>query len=170
MSSTEVLQALIEPVLASSGVELDDLELASGVVRVIVDRPGGVDLDTISDLTYRVSAILDDHDPFPGRSYALEVSSPGLERRLRTPGQFRKAVGSPVSVRTVAGTPGDRRVQGALESADDDGIDVGGRRISYAEIDRAHTVFEWGPAPKPGKVGARKKTEKPMQSRKAAAS
>ncbi|MBV9933636.1 MAG: ribosome maturation factor RimP, partial [Actinobacteria bacterium] len=45
MSSTAALQALIEPVLASLGVELDDLELASGVVRLIVDRPGGVDLD-----------------------------------------------------------------------------------------------------------------------------
>ena len=160
MSSTKALQALIEPVLASSGVELDDLELVSGVVRLIVDRPGGVDLDTISDLTYRVSALLDDHDPFPGRSYALEVSSPGLERKLRTPAHFRKAVGTPVAVRTVAGTPGDRRVQGELEAADDQGIDVAGRRIAYAEIDRAHTVFEWGPPPKPGKVGARKKTQK----------
>jgi len=164
MSSTAALQALIEPVLASSGVELDDLELASGVVRLTVDRPGGVDLDTISDLTYRVSAILDDHDPFPGRSYALEVSSPGLERRLRTPAHFRKAVGTPVSVRTVAGTPGERRVQGELEGADDDGIDVAGRHITYAEIDRAHTVFEWGPPPKPGKVGARKKTEKAQKA------
>jgi ribosome maturation factor RimP len=160
MSSTQVLQALIEPVLASSGVELDDLELASGVVRVIVDRPGGVDLDTISDLTYRVSALLDEHDPFPGRSYSLEVSSPGLERKLRTPAHFHKAVGTPVAVRTVAGTPGDRRVQGELEGADDHGIDVAGRHIAYAEIDRAHTVFEWGPPPKPGKVGARKKTQK----------
>ena len=164
MSSTAALQALIEPVLASLGVELDDLELASGVVRLTVDRPGGVDLDTISDLTYRVSAILDDHDPFPGRSYALEVSSPGLERRLRTPAHFRKAVGTAVSVRTVAGTPGDRRAQGQLEAADDDGIDIGGRRITYAEIDRAHTVFEWGPPPKPGKVGARKKTEKAQKA------
>ena len=160
MSSTAALQALIEPVLASSGVELDDLELASGVVRVIVDRPGGVDLDTISDLTYRVSALLDEHDPFPGRSYSLEVSSPGLERKLRTPAHFHKAVGTPVAVRTVAGTPGDRRVQGELEGADDHGIDVAGRHIAYAEIDRAHTVFEWGPPPKPGKVGARKKTQK----------
>ena len=160
MSSTAALQALIEPVLASLGVELDDLELASGVVRLIVDRPGGVDLDTISDLTYRVSALLDDHDPFPGRPYALEVSSPGLERRLRTPVHFRKAVGDTVSVRTVAGTPGDRRVQGPLVTADDDGIEVGDRRIAYSEIDRAHTVFEWGPPPKPGKVGSRKKTQK----------
>jgi ribosome maturation factor RimP len=160
MSSTEALQALLEPVLASSGVELDDLELASGVVKVVVDRPGGVDLDTISDLTYSISALLDEHDPFPGRSYALEVSSPGLERRLRTPAHFRRAVGTTVSVRTVAGTEGDRRAQGLLTAAGDDGIDVAGRRIHYADIDRAHTVFEWGPPPKPGKVGARKKTEK----------
>jgi ribosome maturation factor RimP len=160
MSSTQALQALLEPVLASSGVELDDLELTSGVVKVTVDRPGGVDLDTISDLTYRISALLDEHDPFPGRPYALEVSSPGLERRLRTPAHFRRAVGTPVSVRTVAGSEGDRRVQGPLTAADDSGIDVGGRRIRYSDIDRAHTVFEWGPPPKPGKVGARKKTQK----------
>jgi ribosome maturation factor RimP len=160
MSSTAALQALLEPVLASSGVELDDLELASGVVKVIVDRPGGVDLDTISDLTHRISTILDEHDPFPGRSYALEVSSPGLERRLRTPAHFRRAVGTAVSVRTVAGTEGDRRAQGSLAAADDTGIEIDGRRILYTDIDRAHTVFEWGPPPKPGKVGARKKTQK----------
>ena len=159
MGSIEALQALLEPVLASSGVELDDLELASGVVKVTVDRPGGVDLDTISDLTYRISALLDDHDPFPGR-YSLEVSSPGLERRLRTPAHFRRAIGTTVSVRTAAGTAGDRRVQGSLAAADEEGIEVDGRRISYADIDRAHTVFEWGPPPKPGKVGARKKTQK----------
>ena len=141
-------------------MELDDLELASGVVKVVVDRPGGVDLDTISDLTYRISALLDEHDPFPGR-YTLEVSSPGLERRLRTPSPLPP--GRRHRRWRCAPWPAPRAIAGSRArstAADDDGVVVDGRRLAYADIERAHTVFEWGPPPKPGKVGARKKSQK----------
>ena len=143
------VQRLVEPALAASGLELVDVELASGVLRVYVDRPGGVDLDTISRASEAISDLLDREDPVPGGRYTLEVSSPGIERPLRTPSHFRRAVGTQVSLRTMPGVEGERRLTGRLDGADDDSIDLAGRRIPYAAIERARTVFEWGSGAKP---------------------
>ena len=138
------VRAVITPALQASGVELFDVELAGGVLRVTVDKPGGVDLDLISDTSKQVSAELDraDDDLVPGR-YVLEVSSPGIERPLRRPEHFRKAIGSTVALKTSAGTDGDRRVEGVLEAADDAAVTVAGRTIAYADIERARTRFVW---------------------------
>jgi ribosome maturation factor RimP len=83
------------------------------------------------------------------------VSSPGLERPLRTPDHFRRFAGSKVSVKTRPGVEGDRRVEGILTDVDDHGFSVNERRLSYDDVEKARTVFEWGPPPKPGKVGSR---------------
>lgn len=158
MGPAERVRELVEPLLASSGLELVDVELAGGILRLSLDRPGGIDLDAIAEVSPAISATLDQADPIPD-PYQLEVSSPGLERPLRTPEHFRRFVGSKVSVRTRPGTDGERRVSGLLDHADDTGIEVrpegsdqAPRRIAYADIDRARTVFEWGPAAKPGQV------------------
>jgi len=140
--------------LASSVARLDlelvEAEMRPGIVRVVVDRPGGVDVDAIAEATRAVSAVLDEHDPQPGRRYTLEVSSPGVERPLRTPKQFESAVGEKVTVRTVSGGEGERRFTGRLARADETGIVlegeelVGGElRLAYEEVQRARTVFEW---------------------------
>ena len=97
MGPAEHVRELVEPILARLGPELFDVEHQGAVLRVCVDRPGGVDLDALSDATRAVSAALDADDPFPGR-YTLEVSSPGLERPLRTPAQFRRFVGTSINV------------------------------------------------------------------------
>ena len=154
MSQEQRLRDLIEPLLAPQGLELVDLEVNPKLVRVTVDRPGGIDLDTISDVTQLVSSLLDAQDPLPG-SYALEVSSPGLERPLRTPDHFRRFQGSKVAIKTRPDVEGERRVEGVLTDVDDSGFTVNGRRLSYADVEKARTVFEWGPPPKPGKVGSR---------------
>ena len=133
---------VVEPDLTAQGLEVVDVEHTGATLRVTVDRPGGIDLDTVSDASRRVSDILDRHDVVPGR-YTLEVSSPGIERSLRTPEHFARFVGSPVTVKTRPGAPGERRVAGVLESADDDGIVVAGRRLAYADVERARTRFEW---------------------------
>ena len=91
-----------------------------GTLRVTVDRQGGVDLEAIASATRMISRELDHADPLPGR-YTLEVSSPGLERPLRTPEHFQRAVGDTLAVRTQPDVDGDRRVQGVLAAADDDG-------------------------------------------------
>jgi ribosome maturation factor RimP len=144
----------LSPVLADLGLDLVDVEVTGGVVRVLVDREGGVDLDALASANKAVSVELDRLDPMPGR-YTLEVSSPGVERRLRTPAHFARAVGETVTVRTQPGTTEVRRLQGALAAADDDGVVLetgdGPVRIAYEQIERARTVFEWGPKPAPGK-------------------
>ena len=151
------VRELLEPVLTASGLELFDVELKGGVLQVAVDRPGGVDLDTISQAATAVSATLDQADPIPGR-YTLEVSSPGLERPLRTPDHFRRYVGTTVTVKTKPHVDGERRVTGRLDDADDEGFTVGGRRLRYDQVERARTVFEWGPTPKP--AGSQPRTKK----------
>lgn len=167
LSAVDDVRALIEPRLAELNLELFDCELSAGTLRVSVDRPGGVDLDGVSAASTLVSDLLDraaaeGRDPVPGSRYTLEVSSPGLERPLRTPEHFRRFVGSTITVKTNPSVPGERRLKGVLRDADDDGVTVdvepeggsgagGPRRLSYADIERARTVFEWGPAPKPGR-------------------
>lgn len=166
MDVAERVRDLVEAPLADAGVELVDVELKGHTLCVFVDRPeGGIDLDAVTDATQLVSGVLDEHDPVPGH-YTLEVSSPGVERPLRTPAHFRRFVGTTVSVRTHGGVEGERRVEGELVSADDDGIVVtpaadsgtsGERRLAYGDIERARTVFTWGPAPKPGRPQSKQK-------------
>jgi ribosome maturation factor RimP len=145
LSVTERVRELVEPLLATHGVEVVDVEQLGATLRVTVDRPGGIDLDAVSDATLVVSDALDSHDPLPGR-YTLEVSSPGLERPLRTPAHFQRFVGTAVAVKTRAEVDGDRRVEGILESADEEGFVVAGRRLAYDEVEKARTVFVWEPA------------------------
>ena len=161
---TEELFSLLEPAVTSVGLELFDVELKSGVVLVTVDRAGGVDLEALTDANRVVSAVLDERDPVPG-SYTLEVSSPGVERTLRTPAHFTKAVGETVSVKTRPQVPGPRRLQGTLSAADGEGIELttdevpeGRVRLSYSDMDRVRTVFGWGPTPRPG--GGKSRTAK----------
>ena len=163
MDTVARVRELVAPSVAAAGAEIYDVEMTGGVLRITLDRPDGVGLDTIATVTRAVSRLLDEADPIAGE-YTLEVSSPGLERPLRTPEHFERAIGSTVTVKTRAGVPGDRRVKGVLSSADADGFTVcpdgtdEARTISYTEIERVRTVFDWGPAPKPGKpVGGAKK-------------
>jgi len=152
-STTDLADAL-SPLLEARGLDLVDVELHGSELTVFVDRQGGVDLDTLGEATRAVSAALDEIDPLPGR-YTLSVSSPGLERRLRTPTHFIRAVGEAVTVRVHGGTSDVRRVRGTLDAADETGFTLvgpdlpdGSLRIAYDEIERARTIFEWGPQPK----------------------
>ena len=156
---SDELHGVLSPLLAAHGLDLVDVEVRPGLVRVTVDRPGGIDLDGLAEANRTVSAALDEIDPLPGR-YTLEVSSPGVERRLRTPEQFTRAIGETVSVRTLPGAGDVRRVQGVLAEAYATGLRIEGAevpggtlRLSYDEVERARTVFEWGakPAPSPSR-------------------
>ncbi len=163
MSTPERVRELIEPLVTAAGLELVEVEHGPGLLKVTLDREGGIDLETITRSSEQISDLLDAHDPIPGR-YTLEVTSPGLERPLRTPAQFARFVGTVINVKTAAHVEGERRFSAELTEADDDGIVVGGRRLSYDDIERARTVFEWGPAPRPGAKGSRRQ---PSSSRKA---
>jgi ribosome maturation factor RimP len=153
------VEALVRPVVEASGLELVEAsfrrEGRSRVLRVTVDREGGVDLDTISETSERISRRLDLEDFGPAH-YTLEVSSPGVERSLRGAGDFERHVGERVRVRTAALVDGARTHTGPLVAAAGEAITVateeGEHRIPLDQVASARTVFEWGAAtPKKGK-------------------
>jgi ribosome maturation factor RimP len=157
--SADAVRALVESPLTSAGLELWDVEVTRDTVRVLVDRPGGIDLDTLAVLAGQVvSPLLDEHPELtPDDQFSLEVSSPGVERNLRTLDHYRRYIGEQVSVKTGVPVGGARRHQGVLQSADEDGITLTGTDTSdgqvvipMRDIDRARTVLVWGPGPKPG--------------------
>jgi ribosome maturation factor RimP len=163
VSIVERVREIVEPLLERQSLTVYDIELSGSQLRITVDASGEqgerhVDLEAIARATRLISVALDEHDPIPSK-YTLEVSSPGLERPLRTPTHFAGAVGLTVSVKTNARVDGERRIKGTLTTADDEGITVGDHTLRYGEIEKARTVFEWGPAPKPGKTKPAAKTK-----------
>jgi ribosome maturation factor RimP len=154
VSIVERVREIVEPLLARHSLEVYDIELAGSQLRITIDRPAPasepLDLDAIAQATRLISLALDEHDPIDNR-YTLEVSSPGLERALRTPAHFSGAVGSVVTLKTRPGVDGERRVRGVLATADDDGVTVDDRHLRYEDIEKARTVFEWGPPAKPAR-------------------
>lgn len=167
------LTGALSPLLEARGLDLVDVEVHGAQLTVYVDREGGVGLDELGDATRDVSAALDDLDPMPGR-YTLSVSSPGLERRLRTPAHFARAVGETVTLRFDAGTEDVRRITGTLTAADDSGCTLAGPEVpggelhvAYDRIERARTVFEWGPAARGnhGRAGKAAKGERAKSER-----
>jgi ribosome maturation factor RimP len=156
-SPAQSIGELVEPLVVAAGLELWDVEVSPRAVRVLVDRAGGVDLDSLAGLARVVSATMDAHEELsPGANYQLEVSSPGVERVLRTSSHFERYIGTEVTVKTAApvDASGTRRVQGALLAVDGAGITIGqadgARTLSYDMIQKAHTVLIWGPQPKSG--------------------
>jgi len=151
------LHSLIDPIVADLALDLYDLDYAGGVLKVTVDTPpgspGGIDVDTLAQCTRLISRELDHSDPIPGH-YTLEVSSPGLERTLRTPRHFQREVGKEVSIRLRNVENGERRITGLLVAADDQAATV---RVMGPQAESTdQTVFVWEAAPKPGKSGGKK--------------
>lgn len=142
----------IEAFLVEEQVELDDLELSGRTVRVIVDAEGGIDLDHITDVSRGVSRLLDENEELVPESYNLEVTSPGLERKLSRPRHFEKSIGRPVRVKTTGGVA----LQGELTQVDEAGfvvVDSGVEsRVAFSEVAKARTVFEVPSQPKPGRA------------------
>jgi ribosome maturation factor RimP len=166
MTAIEDIRDLAAPLLAGTGLELWDVEITRDVVRVLVDRDGGIDLEALSEASSALSTLLDDHpEAAPGTAYQLEVSSPGIERTLRTPEQCRRYVGALVTIKTSVTVEGTRRWRGTLVAVGDDGVDLlpddgpADRppvSLRFDQIDRTRTVLVWGPAPKPPGGSARR--------------
>lgn len=156
---TDRVAKTVMPLLEPLGLELFDIEHRGAVLRVVVERAEGqIDMEGLEQATRLVSRALDAEDPVPGR-YTLEVSSPGLERPLRTPTHFARAIGTDITLK-LAAVPGEqdngtRRIRAKVVAADeaavtilgDDGVE---QLLPYDRIVKARTIFEWGPTPKPG--------------------
>ncbi len=146
----EKLIGLVEPLLRNLGYELVDLEFGggrgSGTLRVFIDRAEGVGIEDCERVSREISALLDVHDPI-ATNYRLEVSTPGLDRVLRTAAHFARFAGARIEVELVAPRDGRRRFTGALAGASSTGIEmsVEGTQVhlDYAEVFRARLVPEW---------------------------
>ncbi len=129
------------------GLDLEAVDLSSAgrrrVLRVAIDKDGGVTMDDIADATREVSRVLDDSDVMGEQAYTLEVSSPGVDRPLTLPRHWRRNAGRLVAVMLREGDP----VTGRITAADDDGavLDVDGteRRLAYADVKKAKVQIEF---------------------------
>lgn len=161
MSRIDEVRKLAEPMVAERGFELYDIEQHGPVLRVTVGgktRTSGPGIGDLSSMTRELSRLLDEADPISG-SYTLEVSSPGLERKLRTPDHYSGAIGETASVKIrIPGKPAER-IRGVIASfSDDQGVTLDiqngdgkptgeTRQVPLADIDSARTIYEWGMAP-----------------------
>ena len=146
MNSDE-LQKILEPTVERLGYELTDIEVRlsgkGGLVRLTVDKPDGIDLDDCEKVSHAVSALLDVEDPIQSE-YSLEVSSPGLDRKLTKPVHFQRFMGETLKVTMRFPIEGRRRFRGKLLSlkAEDIVVEVDGETHSLplAMIDTARLV------------------------------
>ncbi|HEY3672304.1 MAG TPA: ribosome maturation factor RimP [Acidimicrobiia bacterium] len=171
MVDVDTIVQELAPAVTELGLDLYDVNVSGAgkarILRVMVDRDGGVDLEAIAAATQAVSPLLDAPplDSVIAGPYALEVSSPGLERPLRTPAHFVRAVGETVSVKTrAADDHGARRVHGVVTSAHDTGFELTlddgtAQQLAYDDVTQAHTVFQWGDDTKSSKRGSTKSTK-----------
>ncbi len=126
------VRELVLPLIEDPATELYDVEYQGGVLRIVLDRPGGVDMATITAVTRAVSAALDAADP----------------------AHFAGAVGSAVKLKLRPGVEGDRRIQGELTAADEQTVTVTTdgdvRVVRIDDVTKANVHVDWSPPPKPG--------------------
>jgi ribosome maturation factor RimP len=145
-------EALVRPIIERAGFEFVEVvkarEAGRSILRVVLDRPGGADLDALAELSRLVSQRLDT-EGYERGPYELQVSTPGLERSLERPAHFRRTVGERVKVKTTAPLEGSKSHTGTLIAADDDGITIAigpkaqELRVPYVGIASARTVVDW---------------------------
>jgi len=152
------VRSIVEPIASDLDLDVYDIERRGVTVRVTLDThpgsDGGITLDNLSLATRLISREIDHEDPITTR-FTLEVTSPGLERQLRVPAHFLREVGKDITVRFRDPDADPRRVDGQLLSATDKTATLlldDGEEVTFEldGVDKARTVFEWGPGPKPG--------------------
>lgn len=140
------MAGLVEPVAEAHGLELVDVEFQPGgrrsILRLLLDRPGGITVDDLAAMSREVSDLLDAHDAVPG-GYTLECSSPGVNRPLKSRQDFSRYCRKVVRIRTSAPIAGARNFTGELLAADDDGVEIDDRShgrltLPYGVIQKAH--------------------------------
>lgn len=140
------LETQISKIIEANGAALYDTEVVTEfdetIYRVLITKVGGVKLDLCAAISHELSPFLDVHPPMSER-YRLEISSPGIERKLSKPAHFINAVGEKVKLKLGTGD----KVKGILKSADKSGIvietKVGEESYSYSDLNTCKTYFDW---------------------------
>src|ERR1700731_2452054 len=118
----EKVREVADRVAASSGLEVVEVELRGGgkarMLRIVIDKPAGVTHEDCANLSREVGTILDVEDVVPGNSYLLEVSSPGLDRKLLRPPDYERFMGNKVKLKTRTPVNGNQYFEGRLQSFD----------------------------------------------------
>jgi ribosome maturation factor RimP len=150
-ASATRLRAALAPLVTGLGADLEDVEVrAAGrrtLVRVVVDRDGGVDLDAVAEISRAIGDHLEEQDLMGSGPYVLEVTSPGVDRPLTQPRHWRRARGRLVACSLTTG----ERLTGRVVSASDaavvlDVAGAGARELDYGDIARAVVEVEFGRA------------------------
>ena len=145
------VSSLAKPLVDEAGLELVDMELAgrqgSYILRVLIEKPGGVTINDCVEVNRELSCLLDMEDPIPSR-YTLEVSSPGLDRPFKTTKDYQRAIGKWVKVISVDECGGSVTHVGCLEAVEEEAVEIacGGERhrISVDSIRKAHRELDQG--------------------------
>jgi len=146
------IEAIAVRVAASTGLEVVEVAVKGGVVsrlvRISIDKPEGVTHGDCELVSQQVGTILDVEDVMPGGRYTLEVSSPGVERKLAKPGDFVRFQGKKIKVVLRQPVEGRRNWEGTLAGFEDGRVtlETGGQtplRVALDEIQKANLKFEW---------------------------
>ena len=145
------LAELIEPVVATAGMDLESVRMSVAgkrrLLRIVVDGDRGVSLDDAADVSREISAVLDAGNVLGDVPYTLEVSSPGVDRPLTEPRHWRRARGRLVRVKVT----GEGAVEGRVLAADADGVTLdlagGERRFGQGELGAGAIQIEFGRIP-----------------------
>jgi ribosome maturation factor RimP len=149
------LDSEIAKIVKGNGATLYDTEVVTElddtIFRVYITKEGGVTLNLCATISHELSPFLDVHPPMSSK-YRLEVSSIGIERKLRQPVHFQQAIGERVKLKVS----GNNKLKGIMKSADNDGITIetkdGEESYKYIEIAKAKTYFDWTAPKKKSKI------------------
>ncbi len=136
------MKEIIKNIVEDNGCELYDIEITEEgghkYYRVYITKPSGVSLNDCAKINNLISPIFDIEEPIKDK-YFLEVSSPGLERKLTKKEHFEKSIGENIKVTTTDG----RKIKGVLKSFEDGIAEIGKEKISFDDIKKAKTFIEW---------------------------
>ncbi|SRR5579883_118731 len=147
MAGLDKIREIAERVAQASGLELVDLELHGGgkarVLRIYIDKAGGVTHEDCASFSREAGTIFDVEDAVPGGSYMLEVSSPGLDRKLLKPEDYQRFLGSLVKLTTRDPVNGSRHFEGRLKAFQDNWLTL---ELAAAKKSKKHGAAEPGTA------------------------
>jgi ribosome maturation factor RimP len=181
MEWLERVREIAERVAISEGLELVDVEFLgrgpNAVLRIYLDKPGGINISDCQAVSGQVGTILDVEEVID-QSYTLEVSSPGLDRKLLKPADYQRFAGKPVKLVLKGPRQGPRRYKGLLVGivpgigGEEVRVDTGDGQVvqvGYDEIEKANLVVEFGPPAKDRKKSKKSKNSKSDRNKKKAA-